>query len=208
MKPARDKDDQLIRQFKKGDDAALATVYRMWFADLCYFAFRIIGDYHEAKDITANTLEILMSKHENFETMANVKAFLYITIKNRCFDYLNYLKRTDLAHKEAQDFRGETENFVLSKMIESEYIRELYEQIELLPNKPKEVMKLFYIEGWNISNIAQKLGMTPEAVSTAKSRGISQLRGLVSERKLLPLTGFIVILLRAIKLFTGSDWNF
>lgn len=194
MKPARYTEDKLIKQFKKGDREALTKVYNMWFPDLCYFAYRITDNLAEAEDITAATLQMLLSRHDQFEGIMNVRAFLYITVRNKCLDYLNFVKRQKTSHKELNEIQGDTENYVLLEIIQGELIKEIYEEIERLPLKRKEVVKLFFIEGLDITDIAEKLKMSPGAVSTTKSRALDQLRTVIFNKKiLLPISGVVLI---------------
>ena len=192
MKPARYTEDHLIKQFNKGERQALTQVYDMWFSNLCYFAFRLTGDLGEAEDITLTTLQILLSRHANFETMINVKAFLYITVRNKCLDYLKYAERQKNTYKELHEIRGEADDFALGQMIKAELMQRIYLEIESLPAKRKTIFKLFYIDGLEVNAIAKKLKMTPGSVSTSKSRAMEQLRHIVFHKKLLPLTGFII----------------
>jgi RNA polymerase sigma-70 factor (ECF subfamily) len=204
MKPARYTEDKLMKQFNKGERAALDAVYKMWFPDLCYFAYRITGDLGESEDITSYALQILLSRHTQFETMMNVRAFLYVTVRNRCLDYLNYVKKKNASHKELFELQADNENYILMQMIQGELMKQIYEEIERLPEKRKKVFKLFYIEELDIPDIAKKLGMTPGAVSTTKSRALDQLRAIVSDKKLLPLTGFLVLCFRQVSAYFSS----
>lgn len=194
MKPARNTEDKLIKQFNKGDRQALTSVYDMWFSNLCYFAYRVTGDMGEAEDITVTTMQLLLSRHEHFETMTNVKAFLYITARNKCLKYLQSAQKQKASHKELFELQGEADEYVLRHMIKAEMMKEIYNEIENLPTNRKDVFKLFYIEGLDISEIAQKLNMTPGAVYTAKSRALEQLRNIAFEKKLLPALGIISII--------------
>jgi len=192
MKSPRYTEDTLMKQFNEGRREALNRIYDMWFANLCYFAYRLTGNLGEAEDITVTTLQILLSRHEQFATMANVKAFLYITVRNKCLDYLRYKERQNTSHKEAVELQGEAEDFVLAQMIKTELLQEIYQEIEKLPVKRKEVFKLFYLEGLDIGEIARKLHMSPGAVSTTKSRALEQLRNMVFQKKLLRAIAYIV----------------
>ena len=194
MKPARYSEDKLIKDFKKGDRDALTRVYNMWFPDICYFAYRITDNLSEAEDITAATLQMLLSRHDQFEGIMNVRAFLFITARNKCLDYLKFVKRQKDSHKELSEIQGEEENYVLLEMIQAEVIKEIYQEIERLPLKRKEVFKLFYIEGLDVSDIAKKLKMSPGAVSTTKSRALDQLRNIILTKRLLPISGVLIII--------------
>lgn len=194
MKPAHYSEDKLIKQFNKGDRQALTRVYDMWFSNLCYFAYRVTGDMAEAEDITSTTMQALLSRHEHFETMANVKAFLYITARNKCLKYLQSAQKQKTSHKELYEMQGDTGEYVLAQMIKAEMMKKIYNEIENLPPNRKDVFKLFYIEGLDVSEIAEKLKMTPGAVSTSKSRALEQLRNIIFDKKLLPAIGIIIVL--------------
>ncbi|THU39325.1 sigma-70 family RNA polymerase sigma factor [Niastella caeni] len=194
MKPARYSEDKLIKQFNKGDRQALTRVYDMWFSNLCYFAYRVTGDMAEAEDITVTTMQSLLSRHERFETMSNIKAFLYITARNKCLKYLQSEQKQKASHKEMYELHGEADEYVLAQMIKAEMMKEIYKEIENLPPNRKDVFKLFYIEGLDVSEIADKLKMTPGAVSTAKFRALEQLRNIIYDKKLLPAIGIILVI--------------
>jgi RNA polymerase sigma factor (sigma-70 family) len=194
MKPARYSEDKLIKQFNKGDRQALTRVYDMWFSNLCYFAYRVTGNMAEAEDITVTTMEALLSRHAHFETMANVKAFIYITARNKCLKYLQSAQKQKTSHKELHEIQDETEEYVLVQMIRAEMMKKIYNEIENLPANRKDVFKLFYIEGLEVGEIAEKLKMTPGAVSTAKSRALDQLRNIIFDKKLLPAIGIILVI--------------
>lgn len=204
MKPARYSEDKLMMQFRKGDRAALEKVYTMWYSDLCYFAYRIINNLAEAEDIAAATLHTLLSRHDKFEGLMNVRAFLFVTVRNKCQNYLQFIKRKNDTHTELSEIQGDTENYILLEIIQGELIKEIHAEIERLPVKRKQVLKLFYIEGLEVSDIAKKLKMTPGAVSTNKTRALDQLRTVVfAKRLLLPVSSVILLF----KQFINSSTN-
>jgi RNA polymerase sigma-70 factor (ECF subfamily) len=200
MKPARYSEDKLIKQFNKGDRQALTRVYDMWFNNLCYFAYRVTGNMGEAEDITVTTLQILLSRHEHFQTMANVKAFLYITARNKCLNYLEYAQKQKASHAALHAIQGEADEYVLSQMVKAELMKEIAREIESLPPKRKEVFKLYYIEGLDVAQIAEKLKMTPGAVSTVKFRALEQIRSVVSHKRLSPAIGAVLFIQQLLEL--------
>lgn len=189
-------DDKLIKQFNKGDIKALSQVYHMYYAHLCYFAFRLTGNKEEAEDIVSVTLEILLQRYKDFETLSNIKAFLYITVRNRCLDYLRSIEKQKLAHRELSGITeaGEAPDLFENETIRAKLYQEIYQQIEQLPAKQKKVFKLFYLEGMRVNEIAEKLGMTANAVSFNKFKALEQLRNTLFNKKLLPILISIICL--------------
>jgi RNA polymerase sigma factor (sigma-70 family) len=207
MKPPRFSTDKLAKQFTRGDRRALSEVYDMWFNHLVYFAYKITGDLAEAEDITITTLQILLSRHDQFGSMSNIKAFLYITVRNKCFKFLQSAERQKNCYKEFSMTQVEEEEYILRKMIRAELTNQLIKEIESLPAKRREVFKLFYIEGLNISEIAAKLEMTPGAVSTNKFKALEQIRTVVLDKKLLPTIGSFFLVLQQLLCKLESHLN-
>ena len=88
--------DEIVSGFNKGNQRSFSSIFNTYYASLCFFAERMILDKQEAEDIVEETFVKLWRLHANFETMQNIKAFLYITTKNAC---LNYIKQSDRTNK-------------------------------------------------------------------------------------------------------------
>lgn len=191
MKTHQHTDDKLVRGFNRGEAEALTKVYDMYFNALYFFAYRIIEDTAEAEDIAAVTLEALIQKHAEFETMANIKAFLYISVRNKCLNYIRASQYKRQTHKEIMESEPALENYVLIEMVRSELMNEIYQEIESLPPTRRSVIKLF-LEGLSTEEICQRLNMKPETVWFNKSKALQQLRNVLLNKKLLSLvTGLI-----------------
>src|SRR5690349_24963911 len=80
----------IIAGFHKGNSRAFDLLFDMFFPALCYFANKLIEDRQESEDIVLDTFQKLWARREHFETMPNIKAFLYITVRNTCLNYLRY----------------------------------------------------------------------------------------------------------------------
>ena len=83
-------------------------------------------------------------------------------------------------------------------LVRSEFLMEVYREIESLPPVRKKVFKLFYIDGLDSQEIARLLRMTPAAVYNNKLKALKQLRCVLFEKKLLSL---LIWLLCATELF-------
>ncbi|THU39508.1 sigma-70 family RNA polymerase sigma factor [Niastella caeni] len=199
MKAGQNSDELLVRRFNEGDTTALKKIYDMYFTHLYYFAYRITQHAAEAEDIAVVTLEILLRRNTDFVTMNNIKAFLFITVRNKCLKYLDAVKRHRQSEQELSTLSDEKDDYVLAQMVRSEFLMEVYREIECLPPVRKNVFKLFYIDGLDSQAIARKLKMTPAAVYNNKLKALKQLRNVLIDKKLLP---FIAGLFCIRKLFT------
>src|SRR5690606_6773486 len=109
--------------------------------------------------------------------MEKKKAFLYISTKNAC---LNHLRRPQTTwniediytwYEELSEGSG-----VCSKIFYTEFLRQIYEDVDKLPQKHRDVFNMTYLEDMTVEEISKKLKISPTAVYTYRSRAIALLR--------------------------------
>lgn len=165
-----------VTQFIGGNKRALNYFFEIHYQRLCYFALRLTKDEEEAKDIVSNCIIKLWEKHANFQTAENIKAFLYISCRNGCLEYLRNLKRKTLAQQTYFEQLSENEDTILQEIIEAEFLQILNQEIDLLPGRSGEVFKLIYLEGKSTDEIAQTLDLSVQTVRNHKTRAIEMLK--------------------------------
>jgi RNA polymerase sigma-19 factor, ECF subfamily len=180
-------DEVLVKRFTEGNAKAMQAIYDMYFTHLFYFAYRITQNRAEAEDIAVVTLEILLRRHTDFITMPNIKAFLFVTVRNKCLKYIDAEKRHRKSEVELGTLQDDNDDYVLAQMVRSEFLMDVYREIESLPPVRKKVFKMFYIDGLDSQEIARILGMTPAAVYNNKLKALKQLRNVLFDKKLMPV---------------------
>jgi RNA polymerase sigma-70 factor (ECF subfamily) len=118
--------------------------------------------------------------------MNNIKAFLFITVKNKCLKYLDALKRKQNTQQELITLFDGKDDYVLAQMVRSEFLMQVYREIESLPPVRKTVFKMLFLDGLDSQEIARQLNMTPAAVYNNKLKALKQLRNILFDKKLLP----------------------
>src|SRR5687768_3909645 len=88
-------DKDLIIKFKEGDQRAYTRVFEEYSSRLIYFAQEFINNRPEAEDIVVGIFTKLWKIHQNFDTIENIRAFLYIAVRNKCLDYLRSVQKQD-----------------------------------------------------------------------------------------------------------------
>ncbi|MNT60836.1 RNA polymerase factor sigma-70 [compost metagenome] len=76
-------------------------------------------------------------------------------------------------------------------MIHAELVHAIFNEVEKLPEKQKEVFNLTYLEDKTVEEIADQLQMSPAAVYTNRSRAVSTIRGLLGAKDALTLLAFL-----------------
>jgi RNA polymerase sigma-70 factor (family 1) len=182
----------IISGFHKGNSRAFDLLFDMFFPALCYFANKLIEERQEAEDIVLDTFQKLWARREHFETMPNIKAFLYITVRNTCLNYLRYRETQRKRTREMIKLMPERfEEDAEQQRIRAEVMKNIYSEIEKLPKKCREVFELYYFEGMKANEIAEQLQISESTVRNQKVRALQLLKTALSGRELLVL--YIII---------------
>ncbi|NQX39039.1 RNA polymerase sigma-70 factor [Pedobacter steynii] len=165
-----------MEALREGDDQALAYFFKLHSKALAYFAGRMLHDKIEADDIVSKCFLKLWQKHESFKTPQNIKAFLYISCRNSCLDYLASLKvRTNAQDSYLQHLNSADET-ILYDIIQTEVLDMVNKEIEELPEKMKVIFKLLYFDGKTTAEIAQELNLSVQTVRNQKTKAIEMIK--------------------------------
>lgn len=182
---------ELINGFNNGDQRAFKQLFDEFLNPLIYFAAKVSGNRQEGEDIVLNSFNKLWSLRSNFKTIENIRAFLYVTVRNNCLNYLKSEERKRKARKEILYVSEEAnrheciEEHVHIKMINAHLLHRFHEELNLLPAQTKRVVDLSYFEGYSNAQIASTLNTSINTVEVQKNRALNKLRVSVRTKKLL-----------------------
>lgn len=168
--------DEIVSEFNKGNERSFSSIFNTYYSSLCFFAEKMILDKQEAEDIVEESFVKLWRLHANFETMQNVKAFLYITTRNACINYIKQAERTSKNQSELLYVLPQKEDHVLAQITKAEVLREVHAAIESLPPQCRKIVRMSFVEGLKNQEIADKLNLSVNTVKNQKMRAISLLK--------------------------------
>jgi RNA polymerase sigma-70 factor (ECF subfamily) len=176
----------IITEFQQGDPHAFTFFFQLHYRPLCYFASQLVGDQQDAEDIVKDTYVKLWQKHADFATPQNIKAFLYITTRNACLNFLRHLQVRESSRKELLYLEEEKgQELVLNQMIRAELMQEIYTEIEKLPEKRRQVFKMAYLDGMKNDEIAAHMNISIHTVKEHKGKALQFLRLRFSDRNII-----------------------
>jgi len=109
----------------------------------------------EAEDIVLTSFYKLWRLIEGFDSLNDLRAFLYITVRNNCFDYLRHRRLILTAHKEillnSETYELSCQSFNESAALVSELIRDCIDQ---LPEQAQRIFKMYYFDELSTAQIA------------------------------------------------------
>jgi len=164
-------------ELRKGNTHALHVIHRLFYPALRNFAGNLLHDIPAAEDILTDIFVTLWRKHADFETLSNIKAFLFISTRNACINYVKKLQRdSQLKNGLVNYLSDDHEEFALNEMIRAEILQQIYQEIETLPSQCRTIFKLSYMDGLSNPEIAEKLNLSANTVKNHKVRALNTLR--------------------------------
>lgn len=163
--------------FKIANTPSIKAVFSEHYLALCFFADKMINDRTAAEDIVEDMFIKLWEKEPDFSSYKNIKAVLYISVKNACLNYIKKRKNI-LTQTNALTYllQQEQEDFILNNITRAEVLREVYDEMQKLPPECRKVMQLYYQHGLDHKSISHELGVTVSTVKNQKARGLQILK--------------------------------
>lgn len=166
----------IVEDFRNGNEIAIRHLYELYYRSLCYFADQLVNDKAEAEDIAVDSFLKLLHKKDDFNSLADIKSFLYKVTRNACFDVLRKTKCRDRYNRELKYMTEPDELFGDHEMITAKVLQIIYTQVENLPVQCKQVFKSIFIAGKSTTMVAIEMGISPQTVLNQKSKAVHFLR--------------------------------
>jgi len=173
--------NDLLARLNNNEAAAHADLFNATYADLTVFVFRMIDNEDESEDIAISAITRLIGKKLTFSAVEQLKAYLYISVRNGALNYLRAAQKEDPFRKKLLEAMPVAEEPVVNKKYELAHMHRLIEAgLGKLEKQCAAVIKLT-MEGKQPDEIAKALNISPNQVYTQKSKGIARLREFIEQ---------------------------
>jgi RNA polymerase sigma-70 factor (family 1) len=169
-------EQQLIDDFRTGDENAFSQIFRLLYPAMCFYALRYTGDQTAAEDIAGESLLKIWERRPTFSNYKVLRSYLYSTVRNASMNWLKAEKRGEV-HKNELAVRAEvSESSVLENIVRAEVFNDVYAAFSKLPPKCRQIISMIFFEGKNTRQVAEELNLSIGTVKTQKARGLTLLR--------------------------------
>lgn len=169
-------DNDTILKFKSGDESAYTVIYNHFYHNIFSFCKYLLPAIEDARDMTAQLFILLWEKKETLDSYKNLRSFLFLNARNKCFNYLRDQKARSAIDKQISDFTASEQTSILFSEIESELVIRIREEVEKLPDYYRNILNLSYYQGYNNQEIADMLHISEKTVRNAKSIALKTIR--------------------------------
>ena len=173
---------ELIRRTLEGDDAAFADLVRKYQKRVHALAWRKIGDFHIAEDITQEAFLQVYRKLATLKDPNQFPGWLYVIANRRCLAWLRkkriqteQLEETDITVVESTAYSRHVAAEQAENAMETK--RELVKNLlAKLKESDRTVLTLYYFGEMTYAEISEFLGVSVNTVATRVHRARERLK--------------------------------
>lgn len=169
-------DNDLLQRFHKGDPLAFEKIYSQLYKLVNLNVQRLVPQKADAQEIVIDSFIKVWNKRIHFPSMANLTAYLMVTATNACRSFLKKTRKEVLLKREYDNVYDPETDFPDHEEVKQEVLGRVLQEMENLPPKCREVIRLAYIVGMKNSEIAEHLMMDEKTVRNQKTNGLHALR--------------------------------
>ena len=151
----------------------IEDLFRLNYRPLCLYALHYLQDADMAEDVVQECFTVLWEKLEQGTAVANRRAYLYMSVRNRCLDHL---RRKGLPTESLKPY--DTYGIIDDDDAEERSVMEakLWTAIDSLPEKCRQVFLMSKRDGLKYEEIAEELGLSVNTVRNQISKALNVLK--------------------------------
>jgi RNA polymerase sigma factor (sigma-70 family) len=194
----------VVDEFRRGHYAIVKELHDEYYASLVDFGSQLITNAQEAHHIAQETFVKLFQMRDKFGTIPDIKAFLYVTVRNICFAYI----KSENANGPGDEVNWLAQDVTATLRYEDEAERRealtiMTEKVNELPQPEHAVFRSLFYDRLTITAAAEQLKLTPVTVTQRRISAIRILREKLVAHNLFSVPLFIYF----IAVFCGGQNN-
>jgi len=181
----------LLARAQAGDERAFRELVEPYRRGLQVHAYRMLGSFDDAEDVTQETLLRVWRSLGRFEQRASLRTWLFRIATNACLDEIERRpRRPEPIDPFPDELRGEADALIYEPSARYA-LREgmelaLLAAIQLLPGRQRAVLILRDVLGWSGPEVADLLETTLASVNSALQRARATVDAALPERARTP----------------------
>ncbi len=168
-------DLQILEKLKEGNSLAYNQLFDKYYMPLCVYSLKYCDSFQLAEDIVQDLFVKIWDEKLYMKFDNPISPYLFKAIKNNTLQ---------LVKKESK-YKFDDVETIVNRLMEEEQLdfatleeekKKLFDQIEALPEKSKEVFKAIVLENMKYKEVAEHLNISVNTVKTNYARALKQLR--------------------------------
>ncbi len=155
------KEKKLVQKIIQKDEKSLLLFYRDYKILLFNFVQRQLRDVHLAEEVTQDTFYDFIEALRDFQGHCSLKTYLFSIAKNKIADVMRKKKLKKILFSALPTYVIEGLKTVIidEELNKHELAQKIKNVLDRLPNDYRMVLRLKYMEGEKVTNIAAKMSL-------------------------------------------------
>jgi len=150
----------------------------------------ILKNRELAEEVVSDVFMKTWDRISEFEKEENQLAFAYVVARNACYNHKKSAEGRMAFDREALNtLPYQTDLFL--ELVDAELLAIVYAEIDKLPDKQRDVLRLSFVDGCTTEEIGSRLGMSHASVFANRSLGLKRLREKLKGEQLLLLISLL-----------------
>lgn len=183
---------------EQGQNQSFDEIYLIYYPKLVRFCKEYILSEPDAENIVQDCFLYLWERKDTLRTINNINAFLFRLVKNKCIDHLRHrvtaeAKKEEIRSTYLKEFEYKLlaiSSFDDSSLSDEDIEVIIYNAINRLPDKCREIFVLSKLKGLKYEEIASQLAISPNTVKNQVAIALQKMRKELKNH--LPLLFFII----------------
>ena len=162
----------IVSDIRMGDREAFRIFFLDYYPVLYSFAMKYIRDTDACRDVAQDILLKYWETKEEYSSLSEVRGFLYVSVRNRCF---NLLKKSQVEERYIQEMLRVGNETYEEEEMESEVLLLLYKAVNDLPTQMHRIITSS-MKGKRSAEIAEEMGIAEGTLHKLKKIAYQKLR--------------------------------
>ena len=175
-------EDRVRQAFGQSVDAGIALLFRLYYTPLCSHALRFVSSKAIAEDLVSDIFYEFHSEQLYKKIDTSFRAYLFTTIRHRCFDYV----RREMQRKTALENAASVSTHEAQHPDSITQYEELYQDIQnainAMPIKRRQIYLMNRCDGKRSHEIAEELSVSSRTVEAHLYQAFKQLRDTLRDK--------------------------
>ena len=154
-------DVELIQRTLAGDESAFGFLVDKYKGSVHALAYRKLGDFHIAEEITQDTFLKAYQKLSTLKDPVRFPGWLYVIAARCC---ISWLRQNRLQTESLDSVEGEMNTQSWTKYTDARLREEVHNALESLPESERTVLTLYYMAGMTSEEIGRFIGTSCGAI--------------------------------------------
>ena len=154
-------DTELIQRTLAGDESAFGFLVDKYKGSVHALAYRKLGDFHTAEEITQDTFLKAYQKLSTLKDPGRFPGWLYVIAARCC---ISWFRQNRLPTESFDNVEREVNTQSWTKYTDARLREEVHDALESLPESERTVLTLYYMAGMTCEEIGRFIGTSCGAI--------------------------------------------